>query len=77
MRHEIIQDGRWIVGTYQQDQFLADGTFVLTWQLHWVAAGTRRPESTGSRSPTTTATPTSCAAGSTATAVEEYHCRPT
>jgi hypothetical protein len=36
-KHETIQDGRWIVGTYQQDQFLADNTFVLTWQLHWVA----------------------------------------
>jgi len=35
-RHRRIQDGRWIVGTYAQDQFLADGTFVLTWQLHWV-----------------------------------------
>jgi hypothetical protein len=34
--HEPIQDGRWIVGTYTQDQFLEDGTFVLTWQLHWV-----------------------------------------
>jgi hypothetical protein len=36
-KHEAIQDGRWIVGTYQEDQFLADNTFVLTWQLHWVA----------------------------------------
>jgi hypothetical protein len=36
-RHERIQDGRWIVGTYRQDQYLLDGTFVLTWQLHWVA----------------------------------------
>lgn len=35
--HHSIQDGRWIVGTYEQDQFLADGTFVLRWQLHWVA----------------------------------------
>ena len=34
--HERIQGGRWIVGTYEQDQFLLDGTFVLTWQLHWV-----------------------------------------
>ena len=36
-KHATIQDGRWIVGTYQQDQFLPDNTFVLTWQLHWVA----------------------------------------
>jgi hypothetical protein len=35
--HELIQDGRWIVGTYEQDQYLPDGTFVLHWQLHWVA----------------------------------------
>jgi Protein of unknown function (DUF1579) len=34
--HQRIQDGRWIVGTYAQDQYLADGTLVLTWQLHWV-----------------------------------------
>jgi Protein of unknown function (DUF1579) len=35
--HELIQGGRWIVGTYEQDQYLMDGTFVLKWQLHWVA----------------------------------------
>lgn len=34
--HERIQDGRWIVGSYAQDQFLLDGAYVLTWQLHWV-----------------------------------------
>lgn len=36
-RHELIQDGRWIVGSYEQDQYLLDGQHVLTWQLHWVA----------------------------------------
>ena len=36
-KHERIQDGRWIVGTYEQDQRLLDETFVLRWQLHWVA----------------------------------------
>jgi hypothetical protein len=35
VRHRI-HDGLWIVGDYRQDQFLPDGTFVLTWQLHWV-----------------------------------------
>ena len=35
--HTMIQDGRWIVGDFHQDQYLEDGTFVLTWQLHWVA----------------------------------------
>lgn len=34
--HHRLQDGMWIVGDYRQDQFLLDGTFVLTWQLHWV-----------------------------------------
>jgi hypothetical protein len=35
-RHHRLQDGLWIVGDYRQDQFLPDGTYVLTWQLHWV-----------------------------------------
>ena len=35
--HALIQNGRWIVGTYSQEQYLQDGTHVLTWQLHWVA----------------------------------------
>jgi hypothetical protein len=34
--HTAIQDGLWIVGDYEQEQFLSDGTFVLKWQLHWV-----------------------------------------
>jgi Protein of unknown function (DUF1579) len=34
--HEPIHEGRWIVGNYEQDQLLRDGTFVLRWQLHWV-----------------------------------------
>ena len=34
--HHRIHDGLWIVGDYRQDQFLSDGTYVLTWQLHWV-----------------------------------------
>ena len=36
-RHRELQGGRWIEGTYEQDQYLLDGSFVLTWQLHWVA----------------------------------------
>ncbi|TCC21560.1 DUF1579 family protein [Kribbella sindirgiensis] len=36
-RHHTIQNGLWIVGEYQQDQYLPDGSFVLRWQLHWVA----------------------------------------
>jgi hypothetical protein len=35
-RHRAVQGGRWIVGDYRQDQFLDDGTAVLTWELHWV-----------------------------------------
>jgi hypothetical protein len=34
--HRIIQDGQWIVGDYAQEQYLTDGTYLLTWQLHWV-----------------------------------------
>jgi hypothetical protein len=34
--HRLIQDGLWIVGDYEQDQHLLDGTLVLTWRLHWV-----------------------------------------
>ena len=34
--HHWIQDGRWVVGDFEQDQFLDDGTFVLKWELHWV-----------------------------------------
>jgi len=36
-RHREIQGGLWIVGDYEQDQFLEDGTFVLKRELHWVA----------------------------------------
>lgn len=34
--HHWIQDGRWVVGEYEQDQFSEDGSFILRWQLHWV-----------------------------------------
>ena len=34
--HHWIQGGRWVVGDYEQDQLLEDGTFVLRWELHWV-----------------------------------------
>jgi hypothetical protein len=32
----LIQDGLWYACDFQQDQHLADGTFVLAWRLHWV-----------------------------------------
>jgi len=32
----LIQDGLWYACDFEQDQRLADGTFVLRWQLHWV-----------------------------------------
>ena len=35
-RHHRLHDGLWIVGDYEQEQRLEDGTFVLTWRLHWV-----------------------------------------
>jgi hypothetical protein len=28
-RHEVIQDGRWIVGTYVHEQYLLGGEHVL------------------------------------------------
>jgi len=34
--HGRLHDGLWIVGDYRQDQFLEDGSYVLTWRLHWV-----------------------------------------
>lgn len=33
----LIQDGLWYDCDFEQDQRLGDGTFVLKWQLHWVA----------------------------------------
>jgi Protein of unknown function (DUF1579) len=32
----LIQDGLWYACDFEQQQHLADGTFVLTWRLHWV-----------------------------------------
>jgi hypothetical protein len=32
----LIQDGLWYACDFEQEQRLADGTFVLRWQLHWV-----------------------------------------
>jgi hypothetical protein len=33
----LVQDGLWYACDFEQEQRLADGTFVLRWQLHWVA----------------------------------------
>jgi hypothetical protein len=35
-RCRLVQDGLWYACDFEQDQRLADGTFVLRWQLHWV-----------------------------------------
>jgi Protein of unknown function (DUF1579) len=32
----LIQDGLWWACDFTQEQRLTDGTFVLTWHLHWV-----------------------------------------
>ena len=64
--HTTIQDGRWVVGDYRQEQYLLDGTHVLTWQLHWVRDRTP-PGEYRATSPTATGTPRCCAAGSTPT----------
>jgi hypothetical protein len=52
----IIQDGLWWECDFSQEQRLADGTFVLTWQLHWVtgwdrAAGEYRASSADNNGP--------------------------
>lgn len=36
-KHTWLQGGRWVAGDYEQSLFLDDGSFVLQWQLHWVA----------------------------------------
>ena len=35
-RCRLIEDGLWYAGDFEQEQRLADGTFVLRWKLHWV-----------------------------------------
>ncbi len=37
----LIQSGLWYACDFEQDQRLLDGTFVLKWQLHWVAGWDR------------------------------------
>ena len=32
----LVQDGLWYACDFEQEQRLADGSFVLRWQLHWV-----------------------------------------
>jgi hypothetical protein len=41
-QHELIQDGRWIVGNYWQDQRLPDGTFVLKYTSRAIASHSSR-----------------------------------
>jgi hypothetical protein len=52
----LIQDGLWWSCDFEQEQRLPDGTFVLTWQLHWVtgwdaAAGEYRASSADNNGP--------------------------
>src|SRR5678816_403398 len=37
----LIQNGLWYACDFEQQQFLADGSFVLRWQLHWVTGWDR------------------------------------
>jgi Protein of unknown function (DUF1579) len=37
----LVQNGLWYACDFEQEQRLADGTFVLKWQLHWVAGWDR------------------------------------
>jgi len=53
----LIQDGLWYDCDFEQDQLLADGTFVLTWRLHWITgwdrmAGEYRASSADNNGPT-------------------------
>jgi hypothetical protein len=53
----LIQDGLWWACDFEQEQRLADGTYVLTWKLHWVTgwdrvAGEYRATSADNNGPT-------------------------
>ena len=53
----LIQGGLWYACDFEQDQHLLDGTFVLTWQLHWITgwdpqAGEYRASSADNNGPT-------------------------
>lgn len=55
-RSRIAQSGLWYECDFEQDQHLADGTFVLTWRLHWVTgwdgrAGEYRASSADNQGP--------------------------
>jgi hypothetical protein len=52
----LAASGLWYECDFEQDQRLADGTFVLTWRLHWVAgwdgrAGEYRASSVDNQGP--------------------------
>ena len=53
----LIQDGLWYANDFQQEQRLIDGSYVLTWKLHWVTgwdarAGEYRASSADNNGPT-------------------------
>lgn len=53
----LVQDGLWYACDFEQEQRLLDGTFVLTWLLHWVTgwdrlAGEYRASSADNNGPT-------------------------
>jgi hypothetical protein len=53
----LIQDGLWFDCDFDQVQRLTDGTYVLTWRLHWItgwdsAAGEYRASSADNNGPT-------------------------
>lgn len=31
---DLIRSGRWLVGSYRREQYLLEGTYLITWQLH-------------------------------------------
>ena len=53
----LIQDGLWYANDFSQEQRLVDGSYVLTWKLHWVTgwdarAGEYRATSADNNGPT-------------------------
>jgi hypothetical protein len=55
-RCRLVQDGLWYDCDFAQDQHLVDGTFVLRWQLKWIAgwdgrAGEYRASSADNQGP--------------------------
>jgi hypothetical protein len=47
----LAQDGLWYACDFEQEQRLRDGTYVLTWRLHWVTGWDGRAGSADNQGP--------------------------